>query len=111
MSRLSEGEREFISDFGELPAPGVQPTTTPATPPALSGSHEMDARGISAPLPLLRAYRALRTLQLGEEIRVITSYPGSLAEFQALARHVTSFDLVSQDIVGEEYVHVLRRRR
>ena len=79
--------------------------------PGLAGAREIDARGVKAPLPLLRAFRALRTMEPGQDVRVITSDPGSLAQFQALAKFDTSFDLVSQDTVGDTFVHVLRKRR
>lgn len=111
MSKLSQGEREFVSDFGSALPRIDPPHTTPVGLSARAGPQEIDARALSAPLPLLRAHRALRTVRPGQEVRVITSYEGSLAEFQALAKYVTNFDLVSQDIVGDDYVHVLRRRR
>jgi tRNA 2-thiouridine synthesizing protein A len=107
MSRMSQGEREFVSNHASLRPLDAPPTT----PVGLPGAQEIDARADSAPLPLLRAHRALRTVRPGQEVRVVTSYVGSLAEFQALAKYATNCDLVSQDIVGGDYVHVLRRRR
>lgn len=111
MSRLNQGEREFVSDFGDLTPAGD--AAAPAQPANFSeaGIHDLDARGISPPLPLLRAHQALRKMPAGVELRVITSYPDSLVEFQAMVKHLPEYELVSQDIVGEEYVHVLRRRR
>lgn len=111
MSRLKQGEREFVTDFGDVP-----PTTPAGLSPqpahgAASEIQEIDARGVSPPLPLLRAHRALRGLQPGQELRVITSYSQSIAEFQALAKHVTSYELVSQEEIGDEFVHLLKRRR
>jgi tRNA 2-thiouridine synthesizing protein A len=117
MSRLSKGEREFVSGFGdELPRPRLSAVTplAPSGPHAVSGPGgmlEIDARGISPPLPLLRAHRALRDMQPGQDLRVITSYGESLAEFQSMVKYVTNYDLLSQDIVGDDYVHVLRKRR
>ena len=55
--------------------------------------------------------RALRGMQPGRDLRVITSEPQSLQEFQAMVKYVVSYELVSQEVVGNEYVHVLRRRR
>lgn len=116
MSRLSRGEREFVSGFGDL-APDTQAPEAPPAPPAPSAAvaaaamEEIDARGLAAPLPLLRAHRALRGMKAGQELRVVTSYAQSLDEFQAMVKHVTDYELVSQDVVGEEFVHVLRRRR
>ena len=110
MSRLSHGEREFVSDFGELPRESPQPTT-PVPPPMVAGAREIDARLLVPPLPLLEAHRALRAMRAGEELRVITGYEGSMAEFQALARYDISLELVSQDMAGDEFVHLLRKRR
>jgi tRNA 2-thiouridine synthesizing protein A len=115
MSRLSRGEREFVSDFGDLSH--SQSAELPAAPaeaapsPARGSVQEIDARGLSAPLPLLRAHRALRALRPGQELRVLTNYAQAVAEFQAMAKHVTTYELVGQEMVGEEVVHVLRRRR
>ncbi|MEJ8837432.1 sulfurtransferase TusA family protein [Ramlibacter sp. AN1133] len=111
MSRLSHGEREFVSGFGALPQEAPQPTTAPVPPPGVAGVREIDARALSAPLPLLEAHRALRGMRPGEELRVTTAYHGSLAEFQALAKYDVSLELVSQDVAGEDFVHLLRKRR
>lgn len=111
MSKLSQGEREFVSDFGSALPRVDAPPTTPVGLSPVAGPQEIDARALSAPLPLLRAHRALRAAPPGQQVRIITSYEGSLAEFQALAKYATHFELVSQDIVGDDYVHVLRRRR
>lgn len=111
MSKLSHGEREFVTDFGGLAPAGDAATPSPAAGVGDAGMHDIDARGISAPLPLLRAHQALRRMPAGVELRVITSYADSLAEFQAMVKHLPGYELVSQDIVGEEYVHVLRKRR
>ena len=103
MSRLSSGEKEFLAASSE-PVP-----LAPAA--AESGMEVIDARGISPPLPLLRAHRALRTMKPGQMLKVLTSTRDTLAEFQALAKYVVGYELVSQEEAGDEVVHVLRRRR
>ena len=110
MSRLSDGEREFVSGFGELPQHGPQPAT-PIPPPPTDGVREIDARRLAAPLPLLKAHRALRSMRPGEELRVIAGYEGSMAEFQALAKHDISLELLSQDAREDVFLHLLRKRR
>ena len=111
MSRLSPGEREFVSGFGDLRKEPPQPTTAPVPAAPVRGRREIDARSLAAPLPLLEAHRALRTMRAGEELRVITGYPGSVAEFEALAKYDVSLELVSQDAESELFVHLLRKRR
>jgi tRNA 2-thiouridine synthesizing protein A len=111
MNTLSRGEREFVSAASQPPPADGQHTTAAVTPPAPASAQELDARGLTPPLPLLRAHRALRSMHAGEHLRVITSDAGALAEFQALAKYVVNFELLSQDTVGEDVVHLLRKRR
>jgi tRNA 2-thiouridine synthesizing protein A len=102
MARLSSGEKEFLSDPGHLPA---------ASSTAADGTQEIDARGISSPLHVLRAHRALRGMQPGQVLRVITNAEQTLAEFQALSKYVVGYELVSQEQFGDEFIHVLRKKR
>lgn len=106
MSRLSKGEQEFVSGFGDLEAAAAT-----GTPRAAGSMQELDARGISSPLHVLRAHRALRTMQPGQVLKVLTTSAQTIPEFQALARHVVGYELLSQEQVGEEVIHVLRRKR
>jgi tRNA 2-thiouridine synthesizing protein A len=72
----------------------------------------IDARGVSPPLPLLRAHRALRNMEVGQVLKVLTDQPQALAEFQAMVKHVPGYELLSQheEAPGEQ-VLLLRRRR
>jgi tRNA 2-thiouridine synthesizing protein A len=74
-------------------------------------TQEIDARGISSPLHILRAHRALRAMQPGQVLKVLTDAEQTLAEFQALARYMVNYELVSQDRQGDEIVHVLHKKR
>jgi tRNA 2-thiouridine synthesizing protein A len=70
---------------------------------------ELDARGLNCPLPILKAKKALADMDSGDLLRVLSTDAGSVRDFQAFARQ-TGNDLVGQDTVSGEYVHVLRRR-
>jgi tRNA 2-thiouridine synthesizing protein A len=70
---------------------------------------ELDTRGLNCPLPILKAKKALAGLASGELLRVVSTDPGSLRDFQAFARQ-TGNELVEQQTVGGEFVHLLRRR-
>ncbi|HEY0822468.1 MAG TPA: sulfurtransferase TusA family protein [Ramlibacter sp.] len=100
MNRLSSGEDEFVSD------PGVAAQAPPA-----GEMQELDARGIGSPLHILRAYRALRAMKAGQLLKVLTSSGQTLAEFQALSKYLVGYELLSQEQVGDEFVHVLRKKR
>ncbi|MGH6647997.1 sulfurtransferase TusA family protein [Aquabacterium sp.] len=74
---------------------------------------ELDARGLTCPLPILKAKKALSDMHSGEVLKVLATDPGSVRDFQAFARQ-TGNDLVDQQTkrVGEqdEFSHFLRRR-
>ena len=70
---------------------------------------EIDTRGLNCPLPILKAQKALADMDSGELLKVLATDVGSLRDFQAFAKQ-TGNELVEQQTVGEEYIHILRRR-
>jgi tRNA 2-thiouridine synthesizing protein A len=70
---------------------------------------ELDTRGLNCPLPILKAKKALAEMLSGELLRVVSTDPGSMRDFQAFARQ-TGNELVQQETAGAEFIHVLRRR-
>jgi tRNA 2-thiouridine synthesizing protein A len=72
-------------------------------------SKEIDTRGLNCPLPILKAKKALTEMAAGELLRVVSTDPGSMRDFQAFARQ-TGNELVEQTTAGADFMHVLRRR-
>ncbi len=72
-------------------------------------TRELDARGLNCPLPILKAKKALAEMTSGQLLRVVSTDPGSVRDFQAFARQ-TGNELVEQTSGGSDYMHVLRRR-
>ena len=70
---------------------------------------ELDARGLNCPLPILQAKKALAEMTSGELLRVVSTDAGSLRDFEAFARQ-TGNDLMDQQTVGSDFIHVLKRR-
>ena len=70
---------------------------------------EIDTRGLNCPLPILKAKKALTDMHAGELLKVIATDSGSVRDFQAFAKQ-TGNELVEQQNVGQEFIHVLRRR-
>ena len=70
---------------------------------------ELDTRGLHCPLPILKAKKSLNDMLSGQLLKVVATDAGSVRDFQAFARQ-TGNDLVEQQAVGDEYIHVLRRR-
>ena len=70
---------------------------------------EVDTRGLNCPLPILKAKKALSDVASGQLLKVVATDSGSLRDFQAFAKQ-TGNELVEQQTVGEEFIHILRRR-
>ena len=70
---------------------------------------EIDTRGLNCPLPILKAKKALADMESGELLKVLATDAGSVRDFQAFAKQ-TGNELVDQQTVGDEFIHVLRRR-
>jgi tRNA 2-thiouridine synthesizing protein A len=70
---------------------------------------EIDTRGLNCPLPILKAKKALATMASGQLLKVVATDTGSLKDFQAFSKQ-TGNELVQQDTVNGEFIHILRRR-
>lgn len=82
-------------------------SVTAATPPEFKET--VDATGLSCPLPILRAKKALATLSAGDVLRVITTDRGAVRDFQAFCKQ-TGNALLAQIDETERVTHYLERR-
>ncbi len=71
---------------------------------------EIDTRGLNCPLPILKTKKALADLQAGQVLKVLTTDPGSVRDFQAFAKQTGNELVDQQTLPNNEFVHVLRRR-
>ncbi len=69
----------------------------------------LDVKGMSCPLPVLRANRALRGLAAGERLRVLATDRAAIADFQAFCRE-TGHALVAWSEDGETLSFVIRKK-
>ena len=70
---------------------------------------EIDTRGLHCPLPILKAKKSLNDMASGQLLKVVSTDPGSIRDFQAFARQ-TGNALMDQQTVGSDFIHVLKRR-
>ncbi len=75
----------------------------------LNIDREIDTRGLNCPLPILKAKKALNEMASGQLLKVVSTDPGSLRDFQAFARQ-TGNELMDQQTAGADFIHVLKRR-
>ncbi|BDI08043.1 sulfurtransferase TusA family protein [Sphaerotilus microaerophilus] len=76
----------------------------------MDATKEIDTRGLNCPLPILKAKKALSELASGDLLKVLSTDPGSLRDFQAFAKQTGNELVEQQTLPGNEFVHLLRRR-
>lgn len=69
----------------------------------------LDVKGLSCPLPVLRANRALRSLAAGDQLRVLATDRAAVGDFQAFCRE-TGHALVSQGEEAGVFSFTIRKR-
>lgn len=73
-----------------------------------SFDHQLDARGLNCPIPILRTKKFLTTMETGEIVRIMATDPGSVKDFKAFARQ-TDNELLSSTEVEGEYQFMLKK--
>ena len=69
---------------------------------------ELDVRGLSCPLPVLRTKKALNAIEAGQVLKVTSTDPAAVKDLQALARQTGNEMLESLESNGE-YIFLLRK--
>jgi tRNA 2-thiouridine synthesizing protein A len=68
----------------------------------------VDARGLSCPLPVLKARKALRELAPGETIEVLSTDPNSMTDFPGFCRSA-GHDLLDAREEDNAFCFVIKR--
>lgn len=76
---------------------------------SLSFDIELDTCGLNCPLPILKAKKSLMTMQPGQVLKIMSTDPGALRDFEAFAKQ-TGNDLLLQKTEGDKFSIWLKRR-
>ena len=68
----------------------------------------LDAKGLNCPLPILKAKKALKSLEAGNTLEVLSTDPGSVADFGAFCR-TTGNELVEQSEGDGVWTYLIRK--
>lgn len=69
----------------------------------------LDAKGLTCPMPLLKAKKALNEMAPGEHVRVFATDPGSIRDFEVFARQSGHALLESEESDGV-YSYLLQKK-
>jgi len=76
----------------------------------VKAEREIDASGLDCPLPILRAKRALATMESGQLLKIHTTDPRSQRDFAAFAEHTGNRIVQCSITPGKKFLFVIRRR-
>lgn len=71
-------------------------------------NHELDARGLNCPLPILRAKKAIAGMAAGEVLKVLATDPGAVKDFEAFCKQ-TGNELLQSHSAGDGFEFLIRR--
>ena len=69
---------------------------------------ELDARGLNCPLPILRAKKSISELESGQVLKVISTDPGSIKDFDSFCKQ-TGNTLLSSENGGSEFTFLIKK--
>ena len=70
---------------------------------------QVDARGLSCPMPIVKTAQAVKGLTSGDTVEVLATDPGSVKDFAAWAKS-TGNEMVEQSTDGGVFRFVLRKK-
>jgi len=70
----------------------------------------LDCSGLLCPMPILKVSKEVKTMQIGEVLKMIATDPGSMADMEAWA-HQTGNELLDARQDGKTYTFYVRRKR
>ena len=70
---------------------------------------ELDARGLSCPLPILKTKKSLNEIQSGQVLKILATDPGSVKDMQAFANQ-TGHALISSAESDNTYTFLIRKK-
>ena len=70
---------------------------------------EIDTRGLNCPLPILRTKKALADVRSGQVLKIVSTDPGSVKDFETFAKQ-TGHTLLSHDEAGGEFTFFMKKK-
>ena len=68
----------------------------------------LDAKGLNCPLPILKTKKALKDVPDGGTLEILSTDPGSVADFQAFSR-ITGNELLDYSEDGGVYTFLIKK--
>lgn len=71
--------------------------------------HQLDAKGLQCPMPIVKTAKAMKELASGDVLQVLATDPGSVKDFAAWSK-ATGNELLASSTIDGVFQFVLRKR-
>ncbi len=71
---------------------------------------KVDASGLKCPMPVIRAKKGITSVEIGQVVEVLSTDPGSMADFKAWSKS-TGHELLLAEQEGEVFRFLIRRTK
>ena len=71
-------------------------------------TEELDTSGLSCPLPILKSKKAIKKLEVGDILKIISTDPGSVKDIGSWTR-MTGHELLSHEESGKTFVYYVKK--
>lgn len=68
----------------------------------------LDAKGLNCPLPILKAKKTLKAMEMGNTLEIIATDPGAVKDFEAFCR-TTGNELVESEENGDIFRFIIKK--
>jgi tRNA 2-thiouridine synthesizing protein A len=76
---------------------------------AVDFDQELDTRGLSCPLPILKTKKSLNELTSGQVLKIVATDPGSVKDMQAFAKQ-TGHALLSSEEQNKTFIFFMKKK-
>ena len=70
---------------------------------------ELDTRGLSCPLPILKTKKSLNDLASGQVLKIVATDPGSVKDMQAFSKQ-TGHALLSSEEQNKTFIFFMKKK-
>jgi tRNA 2-thiouridine synthesizing protein A len=75
----------------------------------MNADNELDARGMSCPLPILKTKKSLSSMISGQVLKVIATDHGSIKDMEAFSKQ-TGNELLSSSVENGVYIFYMKKK-
>lgn len=75
-----------------------------------TADQELDCKGLLCPVPIIKTFKAIKTMEVGQILKIVATDPGSMPDMKAWSRQ-TGHELLSATEADKVFTFFVRRTK